>query len=157
MIVYPSVIKYNTNMSQNKPVSRELSRKSLTGKPIVRDRNYYLQSMDIQDSLLKKAVSIAERMFAAFVRESKVEVSLDADDLADKIIKKIEPRLKSEVRYVHSDSGTPSQPGFDYDDDEPVIIKTKKTEIKGADKIKKTSKSSDSIADNLDALEDFQL
>lgn len=144
-------------MSKSKPVNRELSRKSLTGKPIVRDKNYYLETLDIQDSLLKKAVSMAERMFAAFVRESKVEVSLDADDLADKIIKKIEPRLQSQVVHVTAQDGVVPKAGFDFDDDEPVIIKTKKTQIKGADKIKKTTKSKDSISDNLDALEDFQL
>lgn len=113
--------------------------------------------MDIQDSLLKKAISMAERMFAAFVRESKVEVSLDADDLADKIIAKIEPKLQSQVIHVSGESSANRQSGFDFDDDEPVIIKTKKTQIKGADQIKKTTKSKDSISDNLDALEDFQL
>lgn len=157
MIVYPLVIKYNTTMSENKPTNRKISRRNLTGKPVVRDKDYYLKSMDIQDSLLKKAVSMAERMFAAFVRESKVEVSLDADDLADKIIKKIEPRLQAQVVHVASPDGVVPKAGFDFDDDEPVIIKTKKTEIKGADQIKKTTKSKDSIADNLDALEDFQL
>jgi hypothetical protein len=140
--------------------SRELSRKSSTGKPIKRDKQYYLNNLDVENSLMTRAISLAERMFAAFVRENNISVKVDTDSLADEILKRLEPKLeglKSEVRYVggsHSLSEANSD-GFKFDDDESVIVKTEKMEIKG--KIGKTVSSGDSIEDNMSALEGLEI
>ena len=136
--------------------SRELSRQSLTGKPIKRDKDYYLNNMDVESALHKTAVSMAERMFAAFVREKNIQVSVNIDDLADKIISKMVSKgvgafPVNNVTYPE----TPKQNTFNYDDDEPVIIKTDKVEIKGS--LAKAKQSEESISDNLDALKDLEL
>jgi hypothetical protein len=142
--------------------SRQISRSSSTGKMVRRDKEYYLNNLDVEASLMTRAVSLAERMFAAFVRENNISVKVDTDSLADEILKRLEPKLegmKTEVRYV--DGGGPkglsevNSDGFKYDNDEPVIIRTGKMEIKG--KIGKTVKSEDNIDDALDALDGFEL
>lgn len=136
--------------------SEEVSRRSLTGKPIKRDKDYYLNNLDVEMALHAKAVSLAERMFTAFMRENRVEVSLNIDDLVDKITKKLEPKL-GETRVVYQQGSGPvqKQDGFSFDDDGPVILKAEKVEIKG--ELGKTSKSKDSIDDNLDILGNLEI
>lgn len=121
---------------------------------VVRDKQYYLNTLDIEASLLKKATDIAERMMVAFMRENKVEVSVNVDDIADKIIAQLAPKLQSHVISGQIPSPVNLQNGFDYDDG-PVVLKTDKIEVKG--KVSKESKSGDSISDNLDALEGIQI
>ena len=113
--------------------SRQKARHSSTGKVIKRDKNYYLNNLDVENSLMTRAISLAERMFAAFVRENNISVKVDTDNLADEILKRLEPKLeglKTEVRYV--DGGGTGHvsankvDGFKFDDDEPVVIKTEK-------------------------------
>lgn len=130
------------------------TRISKTARPIVRDKAFYLNQIEVEDSLFKKAVSIAERIFVAFVRENNIQVKVDADDLAEKVIARIEPLLQSEVRVINK-SGPRTESDFSYDDDEPIVIKTEKIEISGD--IGKTKKTSDTIDENMDALEGFSL
>lgn len=134
--------------------TKEVSRKSLTGRPVVRDRQFYLNSLDVEDALMKRAVSLAERMFAAFVRENNIQVTVDADDVADKILKKLEPQLVSTV-YVKNGKIEEEEDKFSFDNDEPVILKTEKMEIKGSLGVEK--QSGESTKSSLDALEGFAL
>ena len=125
---------------------------------IVRDKQYYFNTLDLEHDLLKKAADIAERMMVAFMREHKVEVSVNVDDIADKIIKQLEGKLQSHVWSSpvrqHSDSTQATNGGFSYDDG-PVIIKTDKVEVKGS--AATTSKTKDSIKENLDILENLEI
>lgn len=122
---------------------------------IVRDKQYYFNTLDLEHDLLKKASDIAERMMVAFMRENRVEVKVDVDDIADKIIGKIIDKLPKGESYITSESSPIKQDnGFSYDDG-PVIIKTEKIEIKG--KIGKTSKSKDSIKESMDILQDLEI
>jgi hypothetical protein len=141
--------------------SREISRHSNTGKVVNRDKQFYLNNLDVEKSLMTRAISLAERMFAAFVRENNISVKVDTDSLADEILKRLEPKLeglKTEVRYVGGEKAQRlsevSGDGFKFDD-EPVVVKTGKLEIKG--KIGETTVSTDSIEDNLDALEGLEI
>jgi hypothetical protein len=120
---------------------------------VVRDKQYYFNTLDIEHDLLKKAADIAERMMVAFMRENKVEVSIDPEDIANRIAEKLGKRVYHPGSYPTSDPG--SNPGsFDYDDG-PVVLKTDRIEVKG--KVGKESKTGDSISDNLDALEGLNI
>jgi hypothetical protein len=134
--------------------SREVSRRTNTGKAVVRDKDYYLNNLDIEKSLHDKAINIAERIFAAFVREKNIQVSVNTDDLADQIIKKLLPKLPKGGGQVAFQGPTGNEDGFTFDD-APVIIKTDKVEIKGD--LAKAKKSTDSISDSLNVLDDFSL
>lgn len=139
-------------------MSRTTETKKVNERPaaIVRDKQYYFNTLDLEHDLLKKAADIAERMMVAFMRENKVEVSVNVDDIADKIIAQLGDKLQSRV-IVH-ESGTLSANkvpgGFDYDDS-PVIIKTDRIEVKG--NVGTTSKTKDSIKENMDILEDLEI
>jgi hypothetical protein len=76
-------------------MSRKTEVKRLNEKPgaIVRDKGYYFNTLDLEHDLLKKASDIAERMMVAFMREHKVEVSINVDDIVNKIVEKIGDRL----------------------------------------------------------------
>lgn len=123
-------------------------------KVIVRDKEYYFNTLNIEHDLLKKAADIAERMMVAFMREHKVEVSVNVDDIADKIIAKLNGKIMPNIRIGTQSYPETSSDGFSYDD-EPVIIKTDKIEVKG--NITTTSKTKDSIKENLDLLEDLNI
>ena len=133
---------------------------SLTAPYIKKDKNFYLNTVEIEESMLKKAINIAERLMVAFMRENKVEVKVDASDIADKIIDKIIDKLpQQQVIYMKSNE-TEDQPATNKKsnfklDDTPVVVKTEKVEIKG--KIGSTSISKDNINSSLDALDDFVL
>jgi hypothetical protein len=124
---------------------------------IPRNKDFYLNTLNIEADLLKKASDLAERMMVAFMRENKVEVKLDVDDIANKIIAKIMDRLPQQGSYPGSYPGSQqgSSGGFKYDDDTPVILKTEKIEIKG--KTGTVSKSGDSISDNMDILDGLSI
>lgn len=132
--------------------SREISRKSSTGNTVKRDKQFYLNSLDVESSLMTRAISLAERMFTAFLRENKLQVTVDADDVAEKILAKIGPRLSAQS--FNGDVVSSEDDGFTFDD-EPVILKTEKMEIKGA--LGKTKKSQDSTKKNLEALEGLSI
>lgn len=137
-------------------MSRTTETRNLNERPkaIVRDKQYYFNTLDIEHDMLKKAADIAERMMVAFMRENKVEVSVNVDDIADKIIAQILPKLQSGV-IVQSGEIIPERGGgFSYDDG-PVIIKTDKVEVKG--NVATTSKTQDSIKENLDVLENLEI
>lgn len=135
--------------------SKQISRRSNTGNAIVRDKDYYLNNLDIEKSLHDKAINIAERIFAAFVREKNIQVSVNTDDLADQIIKKLLPKLPaSGGTWISNGAPTHREDDFTYDD-APVIIKTDKIEIKGD--LAKAKKSTDSISESLNVLDDFSL
>jgi hypothetical protein len=123
---------------------------------IVRDKQYYFNTLDLEHDLLKKASDIAERMMVAFMRENKVEVSLDVDDIANRIIERIGDKLQSHAypEFTRRQPDDINKQTFNYDDG-PVIIKTEKIEIKG--KIGKTSKSKDSIKESMDILQDLEI
>lgn len=133
----------------------KITRLSEPGKTIVRDKQYYFNTLDIEADLLRKATDIAERMMVAFMRENKVEVSVNVDDIADKIIAQLEPKLRSHV-IVRGESEVSANkvPQFDYDDG-PVVLKTDKIEVKG--KVGQTTKTKDSIKENLDILENIEI
>jgi hypothetical protein len=123
---------------------------------IVRNKDYYLNTLNIEADLLKKASDIAERMMVAFMRESKVEVKVDVDDIADKIIGKILEKLpKGSYSGGYENTTVRSNDGFKYDDDEPVVIKTEKIEIKG--KTGTVSKTKDSISESMDILDGLSI
>jgi hypothetical protein len=132
---------------------RNTSRKSNRPAPIIRNKEYYFNTLDLEHDLLVKATSIAERMMVAFMRENKVEVSVDVDDIADKIIAKLDKKLQSHT-YSKSDLETIKTPGFNYDDG-PVILKTEKVSVKG--KVGSVTKSGDSISDSMNSLEDLNI
>lgn len=124
---------------------------------IVRNKDYYLNTLNIEADLLKKASDIAERMMVAFMRENKVEVKVDVDDIADKIIGKILEKLPKD-RYIGGYENTTTsgiKDGFKYDNDEPVVIKTEKIEIKG--KTGTVSKTKDSISESMDILDGLSI
>lgn len=134
----------------------DIKRLSEQPKTIVRDKQYYFNTLDLEHDLLKKAADIAERMMVAFMRENKVEVSVNVDDIADKIIDKIGDKLQS---YVHQGSTRQQSDDikkdtFNYDDG-PVIIKTEKIEVKG--RVGSVSKTGDSISDSMDVLEGLNI
>lgn len=123
-------------------------------KAIIRNKEYYLNTLNIEHDLLKKAADIAERMMVAFMRENKVEVSVDVDDIADKIIAKIGNRLQP-YAVSNPDGGWENKkPEFSYDNG-PVILKTEKIEVKG--KVGSIKKTNDTINESLDILENIQI
>jgi hypothetical protein len=130
----------------------KLTRLSEPGKAIVRDKQYYFNTLDLEADLLRKASDLAERMMVAFMRENKVEVSVNVDDIADKIVAKLAGKLQSHTT-VRNESAN-KVPGFDYDDG-PVILKTDKIEVKG--KVGQTTKTSDSINESMDILENIEI
>lgn len=136
----------------------EIISKNPGPKPIVRDKDYYLNSLNIEHDLLKKATDLAERMMVAFMRENRVEVSVNVDDIADKIIDKIGDKLQS-YAIQNPNLGwenTPSKKKDDFNlDDGPVIIKTEKIEVKG--KVGNITKTEDNISNNLDVLDNLQI
>jgi hypothetical protein len=123
-------------------------------KAIVRDKQYYFNTLDIEHDLLKKAADIAERMMTAFMREHKVEVSVNVEDIANKIIDKIQNKLVlgASPREVSLKSETSG--GFVLDDT-PVVIKTDRVEVKG--NLTTVSKTKDTINENIDLLENLQI
>lgn len=131
----------------------EITSTKASPKSIVRDKDYYLNSLNIEHDLLKKAADLSERMMVAFMRENRVEVSVNVDDIADKIIEKIGDKLQTHV-YIPPEGVQRKNDDFNLDDG-LVVIKTDKIEVKG--KISKESKTGDSISDNLDALEGMQI
>lgn len=138
--------------------NRKTKTKRLNEKPsaLVRDKEYFFNTLDLEHDLLKKATDLAERMMVAFMRENRMEVSVDVDDIADKIIDKIIDKLP-EQRLIVREGGSGSQPvvdDFSFDDG-PVVIKTDKVKIKG--NVGKESKSKDNIDESLEKLEDFKL
>ncbi|MDD3412395.1 MAG: hypothetical protein PHY47_00180 [Lachnospiraceae bacterium] len=134
--------------------SRELSRQTLTGKPVKRDKDYYLNNLDIEKAIHETAISLAERMFTAFIREKNIEVSVNVDDIANKIISKLGDRLVYPDNYSNNYLENNKHDKFSYDDG-PVIIKTDKIEIKG--QLAKAKQSDDSIEDSLDILKDLEI
>jgi hypothetical protein len=120
-------------------------------KVIVRDKEYYFNTLNIEHDLLKKATDIAERMMVAFMRENKVEVSIDPEDLANRIAEKLGKRVYHPGEYPMESA---SVPGFNYDDG-PVIIKTEKIEVKG--NLTSVSKTKDSIKESMDTLGDLEI
>lgn len=132
----------------------EIISKNPGPKPIVRDKDYYLNSLNIEHDLLKKATDLAERMMVAFMRENRVEVSVNVDDIADKIIDKLKDKLN--FTTVISSNSLPSKAVNDFNlDDRPVIIKTEKIEVKG--KVGNITKTEDNISNNLDVLDNLQI
>ena len=130
-----------------------ITRQSEQPKAVVRDKQYYFNTLDIEADLLKKAADIAERMMVAFMRENRVEVSIDPEDIANRIAEKLGKRVYHPGSYPTSDPG--SYPGnFDYDDG-PVVLRTDKVEVKG--KLGKETKTGDSIKDDLDILENITI
>lgn len=135
----------------------EIKRESLTAPYIKKDKEFYLDYMDIEEKFLKKAIEISERMMVAFMRENKVEVKVDVDDISNKIIEKIIDKLpKAQYIQVSASDIIQEKPkdGFSLDDG-PVVVKTEKMEIKG--KLGNSSISKDSIDKNLDVLDNFSL
>lgn len=121
---------------------------------ITRNKDFYLNTLNIEHDLLKKATDLAERMMVAFMRENRVEVSVNVDDIADKIIDKLKDKLNF-TTVISSDS-LPSKVVNDFNlDDEPVIIKTEKIEVKG--KVGNITKTEDNISNNLDVLDNLQI
>jgi hypothetical protein len=136
-------------------MSRKTEIKKLpnNSKMIIRDKQYYFNTLDIEHDLLKKAADIAERMMVAFMRENKVEVSLDPEDLANRIAEKLGKRVYHPVEYS-SNNNSSNLGGFNYDDG-PVIIKTEKIEVKGS--VTTTNKTKDSIKENIDLLDNLEI
>ena len=134
----------------------KITKTERTSNFVVRDKQYYFNTLDIEADLLRKAADIAERMMAAFMRENKVEVSLNVDDIAHKIMSKLDDKLQSYV-FKNQNVGLPTSSSVNHFtlDDKPVILKTDKIEVKG--KIGNTIKSKDNISDNLDALENLEI
>lgn len=131
----------------------EITRKSIATNSIVRNKEYYFNTLNIEADLLKKATDIAERMMVAFMRENKVEVTLNVEDIAEKIVEKLGKRVYHPRDY--STGNTASQSGgFNYDDG-PVILKTEKMEVKG--KVGNISKTKDSIQESLDILSEIEI
>ena len=136
-------------------MSRKTEIKRLNDKPntIVRDKQYYFNTLDLEHDLLKKAADIAERMMVAFMREHKVEVSVDPEDLANRIVEKLNKRVYHPETYSENIQKNPSKT-FDYDEG-PVIIKTDKVSVKGnAVTINKTK---DSIKESMDILQNLEI
>ena len=122
----------------------------------IKDQKYYLENVDIEAEIMKKAIAIAERMVAAMLREKihrpLAEVEIDLDELVDKIIAKMPA---STTTVVHQgEAGERAEDGFSFDDD-PTIVTTEDYDITG--KIVKKSKSNDSTDDALDALMDLNI
>ncbi len=136
-------------------MSRKTEIKKLpnNSKMIIRDKQYYFNTLDIEHDLLKKAADIAERMMVAFMRENKVEVSLDPEDLANRIAEKLGKRVYHPAEYS-SNNNSSNFGGFDYDDG-PVVIKTEKIEVKGS--VTTTNKTKDSIKENIDLLDNLEI
>lgn len=124
-------------------------------KYVVRNKEYYLNTLNIEADLLKKASDLAERMMVAFMRENKAEVKIDIDDIADKIVDKILIKLPLITRESSTQSRISSSDGFKYSEDDTLIVKTEKIEVKG--KIAQESKTQDSISENMDALEGIKI
>lgn len=132
----------------------EITSTKASPKSIVRDKDYYLNSLNIEHDLLKKAADLSERMMVAFMRENRVEVSVNVDDIADKIIDKLKDKLN--FTTVISSNSLPSKAVNDFNlDDRPVIIKTEKIEVKG--KVGNITKTEDNISNNLDVLDNLQI
>ena len=133
-------------------MSRKTEIKKISNpKVIIRDKEYYFNTLNIEHDLLKKAADIAERMMVAFMRENKVQVSVDPEDIANRIAEKLGKRVYHPESY---ESRTQEVGGFSYDDG-PVIIKTDKIEVKG--NVTNVNKTKDSIKENMDLLEDLEI
>lgn len=133
--------------------SENIETKRLTGKTVVRDKEFYLKNLEIEESLLTRATSIAERMFATFIRENNVQVKVDIDDLVNKIVDKLGPNLQY-------NSTKATEPDIIKKEDfkighGPVIVKSEKIKIQG--EVGKTMKTSESTSETLQALEGFSL
>lgn len=134
----------------------EITSTKASPKSIVRDKDYYLNSLNIEHDLLKKAADLSERMMVAFMRENRVEVSVNVDDIADKIIAKIIDKLPTQTIIRESSGNQVIKKTDDFSlDDGPVIIKTEKIEVKG--NVGTIKKSDDNISSNLDMLDNLQI
>ena len=133
--------------------SQDIETRRLTAKSVVRDKEFYLKNLEIEESLLTRATSIAERMFATFIRENNVQVKVDVDDLVNKIVDKLGPSLQ----YNSTKQSEPDiikKNNFSIGNG-PVVVKSEKIKIQG--EIGKTKKTTESTGDALKALEDFSL
>lgn len=140
------------SMSQRTTETKRLNPQPNT---VLRDKQYYFNTLDIEHDMLKKAADIAERMMTAFMRENKVEVTVNVDDIADKIIAKILDKMPTQV-IIRDGVEEPNKFKEDFNlDDGPVVIKTERVEIKG--KVGSVSKSTDNINESLDVLEGLKI
>lgn len=119
----------------------------------IKDQKYYLENVDIEAEIMTKAISIAERMVAAMLRERTPSFEIDIDDLANKISKKLNiTKYENGPNKTYKELRATDQFSFD---DEPSIVKTEDYEISG--NIAKKSKTKDSTDDALDALLNLDL
>lgn len=113
---------------------------------VERNRKFYRDSIDIETDLVNRAAAIAERLLVAVLRENKVNVEIDVDDLVDKIVDRI--NVKMPVKIIESKEEPENSFEFDAPDLEPMKIK--KYEIKG--NIGNKTQTQDSTNDSLEAL-----
>ena len=125
----------------------------------IKDQKYYLENVDIEAEIMKKAIAIAERMVASMLREKMhrplAEVEVDLDELADKIAVRISALpIARGYTQVTGEELKEKVDDFAFDDDQ-AIITTEDYDITGD--IVKRSKTNDDTKDALDALMDLEL
>lgn len=116
----------------------------------IKDQKYYMENVDIEAEIMKKAIELAEKMVAATMREykrnDKIKIDIDIEDLAERIAGKIKVTGMLPAVSVNLERATDA---FSFDDTE-AVVNTENYEVTG--NIKKTSKTKESTEDTLDAL-----
>jgi hypothetical protein len=127
-----------------------------------KDPKFFIQQVDIEAELLKRATDIANKMVAATMREQQrmsfiphenKEINLDI--LADKIAERMKgmryfgERTKDDVAQETTYRG-----GFSLDN-KPAVVRLDKVEIKGDSK--KTTESGESTEDSVNKLMNLEL
>lgn len=121
----------------------------------IKDQKYYMENVDIEAEIMKKAIELAEKMVAATMREykrnDKVKIDIDIEDLAERIARKIKvtgvlPAVGASLERATDE--------FSFNDTE-VVVATENYEVTG--NIKKTSKTKETTDNALEALMDLDI
>ena len=129
-----------------------------------KDPRHFIEQVDIETELLKRATDIANKMVVAIIREQKVatvnfaqnkQEEIDLDVLADKIAE----RMKG-MRYfgetTKDDRPETTYRGGSFSlDNKPTVVRLEKVEIKN--EANKTTKSNETTKDALDKLSNLEI
>ena len=121
----------------------------------IKNAKYLLDAIDVEDRILEKAVTVAERLITAMSREKRTEANVEVR-LKDSDVERITTVLAQKIGSVkiNSPEETATLKSFSFDD-KPEVTSLSSFKIIG-NTIKKTM-SEDSTKDALDALTNIEI
>ena len=121
----------------------------------IKNAKYLLDAIDVEDRILEKAVTVAERLITAMSREKRTEANVEVR-LKDSEVERIATALAQKIGSVkiNSPEENASLKSFSFDD-KPKVISSSSLKITG-NTIKKTI-SKDSTKDALEALTNIEI